>query len=63
MAPRQFFSLAGIVIFSLYVLYDTHQITQRLAYDEYVLGAIELYLDFVNLFIFILQCLTGAQEH
>ncbi len=90
-AFRQIYALAGVVIFSLYVLYDTHQseqtlpsprpararaarppprptrlaplaVTQRLAYDEYVLGAIELYLDFINLFLFILQLLTGGQQ-
>jgi len=62
-AFRQLYSLAGVVIFSLYVLYDTHIITQRLAYDEFILAAIELYLDFVNLFLFILSFLQGESRN
>ena len=32
----------------------------RLSYDEYILGAINLYLDFINLFLFILRLLVGG---
>jgi hypothetical protein len=38
-------------------------IIQHLEYDDYVLGAVELYLDFINLFMFVLQCLmTGRRD-
>ena len=33
-----------------------------LPYDDYVVGAINLYLDFINLFLFILQLLTGGRR-
>merc|ERR550514_811576 len=59
-AFRQVYALAGVVIFSLYVLYDTHAITTYLSYDDYVLGAINLYLDFINLFVLLLQLLMGV---
>jgi len=59
---QQVYALGGTLIFSLYVLYDTWMITQVLSYDDYVLGAVNLYLDFINLFIFILQCLTGSRR-
>lgn len=61
-AFRQVYALAGTLIFSLYVLYDTHMITTYLSFDDYVLGAINLYLDFINLFIMILQLLTGGRR-
>ena len=59
---RQVYALAGCVIFVLYILFDTHQVMTTLAYDEYILGAINLYLDFINLFIFILQLLAGGRR-
>jgi len=59
---RQVYALLGCVVFVLYILFDTHQITTYLAYDDYVLGAINLYLDFVNLFLFVLQCLAGGRR-
>ena len=61
-AMRQVYALAGTAIFSLYVLFDTWSITTYLSYDDYVLGAINLYLDFINLFLFILQLLSGGRR-
>jgi protein lifeguard len=51
------YSLFGAFVFALYILFDTSLIMQRLSYDEYVLGAISLYLDILNLFIFLLDLL------
>ena len=56
------YSVAGVLIFSGYVLYDTSQIMLRLSPDEAVLGAIQLYLDFLNLFMFILRLLTSRRD-
>jgi len=61
-AFSQVYALAGTLIFCLYVLYDTWMITTMLSYDEYVLATINLYLDFVNLFLFILQLLVGMRR-
>lgn len=61
-AMSQTYALIGALIFMLYVLYDTYAITTYLSYDDYVLGAINLYLDFINLFLFILQCLVGMRR-
>merc|ERR1719240_912152 len=58
----QLYALIGVVIFSLYVLYDTYVITEALGYDDYVLGAVMLYLDFINLFLCILQLLAGGRR-
>ncbi len=51
------YAVAGVVIFSGFVLYDTSQIMQKLQADEAVSGAVNLYLDFFNLFLFILRLL------
>jgi len=59
-AVQQLYALFGAFIFSGFVVYDTWLITQRLSYDEHILGAIELYLDFINLFLMILRLLTGG---
>ena len=58
----QVYALIGSLIFSLFVVYDTWVITQKLSYDEYVLGAINLYLDFINLFLMILRLLSGGSR-
>jgi FtsH-binding integral membrane protein len=51
------YSVAGILIFSGYVLYDTSNIMNRLGPEDAVGGAISLYLDFINLFWFIFRFL------
>ena len=50
-----------VLISSLCVLAvstDTWMIHNRLGPDDYIMAAIELYLDIINLFIFILQLLN-----
>ncbi|MDR1975736.1 MAG: Bax inhibitor-1/YccA family protein [Campylobacteraceae bacterium] len=49
-------SAAGAILFSIYILYDTQNIIKG-AYETPIEGAISLYLDFLNLFIFILRLL------
>mmetsp|Transcript_35595 Transcript_35595/g.82766 ORF Transcript_35595/g.82766 Transcript_35595/m.82766 type:complete len:85 (+) Transcript_35595:569-823(+) len=51
------YSALGAVLFSLYIVYDTWQIANRLGCDDYIIASIELYLDIVNLFLFILSML------
>jgi FtsH-binding integral membrane protein len=53
------YSFIGVLIFSGYVLYDTSMIMRNLGPDEAVAGAISLYLDFINLFWFILRLLLA----
>ncbi len=51
------YAAAGILIFCGFTLYDTSQIMNRLTPNEAVAGALSLYLDFINLFLFILRML------
>jgi len=53
------YSLAGAVIFSLYIVFDTWLITQKFGPDDYIIAAISLYLDIINLFLFILSLLRS----
>jgi FtsH-binding integral membrane protein len=39
------FAIGGCILFSGYIVYDTYIITKRLSPDEYIMGAISLYLE------------------
>ena len=62
-------SVLGVLIFAGLTAYDTQRLKQQYAYlrgTEYIgkaviLGALSLYLDFVNMFMFLLQFL-GSRE-
>lgn len=43
------YACLGVLLFSCYIIYDTHQIMNKLTPNEYVRGAICLYLDFILL--------------
>ena len=52
------YSLVGAFLFCLFIIYDTSMICHRLGYDDYIVAAIELYLDVVNLFLHLLSLLS-----
>ena len=52
------YCVAGVIIFSGYVLYDTSNLLNTLEPGDEVVGAINLYLDLINLFLFILRLLS-----
>jgi len=56
------YAIGGTLLFSGYIVYDTYMINKRLSPDEYIMAAISLYLDFINLFLSILRILNSAQE-
>ncbi|KIM69642.1 hypothetical protein SCLCIDRAFT_1208122 [Scleroderma citrinum Foug A] len=56
------YAVLGCLIFSGYIVYDTFLITKRLSPDEYIVGSLSLYLDFVNLFLSILRLLSDLQD-
>ncbi len=53
------YSMVGVLLFSGFVLYDMSNIKRRYAEDQYVDAALALYLDFLNLFVLILQILMS----
>ena len=54
-------TFSGSILFSGFLLYDTNQITninsRMYSKDDYILASISIYLDILNIFIYILQCL------
>jgi FtsH-binding integral membrane protein len=54
------YSVAGVLLFSGFVLYDMSRIQRRYADNQYIDAALALYLDFLNLFLFILQLFMGS---
>ncbi|WVO17170.1 hypothetical protein L204_104862 [Cryptococcus depauperatus] len=50
------------LLFSGFVLYDTQQIMKRLNVDEAIVGALTLYLDFLNLFLSVLRVLNNSNN-
>lgn len=62
------YSLCGALVFSLFIVYDTQMIIggkhkkYQFAEDEYVFAALNLYLDVVNLFLYILSLFKTNDE-
>ena len=53
------YALLGCIIFSGYILFDTWLIMEKLSPHEHVLAAVMLYLDLINLFLYLLQLLSS----
>ena len=60
-APAFHFAISagGVLLFSAYILYDTSNVLHRYRPDEWVAAALALYLDFLNLFLFLLRLLSS----
>ena len=55
------YSWIGTLLFCGFIVVDTQMIMDKLGYDDYIIASIELYLDILNLFLFILRILGGAR--
>ena len=53
----------GVVVFSGLVLYDTSLMLRTMTPDDTVLAVVQLYLDFVNLFLYLLQLLQTCSAN
>jgi len=56
------YAVGGTLLFSGYIVYDTYMITKRLSPDEFIVGAVSLYLDVINLFLSILRLLNNVEN-
>lgn len=56
------YSLFGALLFSALIVYDTWLLSKRFGPDEAITASIMLYLDVINLFLFILQLLGGNRR-
>ncbi|CAH8273380.1 unnamed protein product [Arabidopsis lyrata] len=50
------------IIFCGYIVYDTDNLIKRHTYDEYIWAAVSLYLDIINLFLYLLTVLRALQR-
>ncbi|CAH1155774.1 unnamed protein product [Phaedon cochleariae] len=50
-------SFGGALLFCLFIVFDTQMIMKTLSPEEYILATINLYMDIINLFIYILRIL------
>ena len=60
------YSAVGCLIFSLYLIYDTQIMLggkhkYSLSPEEYIFAALNLYLDIINLFLYILRIIGAAR--
>jgi len=51
-----------IVLFIGYILYDTQNILKRYPDDQYINACVSLYLDFINIFVRLIDILLGRQR-
>ena len=47
----------GIVVFSGFVLYDTSEMLKYMSPDDAIVASVQLYLDIINIFLYVLQLL------
>ena len=56
-------STCGVILFGFYLIYDTQLIignkSELLETDDYILGAFFLYMDIINIFLYLLELLSS----
>lgn len=65
-AALMLYNLIGVVLFTFYIVYDTQLILggkhkQQFAIDDYAFAALNIYLDIINMFLYILE-LVGERK-
>ncbi|CAH2099518.1 unnamed protein product [Euphydryas editha] len=56
-------SFTGAIFFSLFLVFDTQQMMVTLSPEEYILATINLYMDILNLFLYILRILNELNRN
>ncbi|CAH0600212.1 unnamed protein product [Chrysodeixis includens] len=56
-------SFVGAILFSLFLIFDTQMMMTTLSPEEYILATINLYLDIINLFLYILRILNEMNRN
>ncbi|KAL1504966.1 hypothetical protein AB1Y20_008733 [Prymnesium parvum] len=54
--------IVGTILFSGFIIYDTNNIMRYMGIDDYVIAAVELYLDVINLFLCILTIFNASGD-
>lgn len=56
--PHLFHHAVGVLLFSLYLIFDVQQLSTTMSVDDYIPAAISIYLDVLNVFVHILSFLV-----
>ncbi|KAJ0181422.1 hypothetical protein K1T71_003507 [Dendrolimus kikuchii] len=56
-------SFTGTILFSLFLIFDTQQMMVHLSPEEYILATVNLYMDILNLFLYILRILNELNRN
>jgi FtsH-binding integral membrane protein len=60
------YCVLGVILYSIYLIFDTQLILGRFgleySIDDYILAAISIYIDIIQLFLFFLQLLRGSRD-
>lgn len=56
---QRLFAIFGLIIFSLYVMYDTFNILQRDYFGDFITAALDYFLDIINIFLDSLTLMSG----
>lgn len=66
LVPQEFMdrviSAGAAILFSLFIVFDTHMMMHKLSPEEYIMAAVNLYLDILNLFLHILR-IVGERKN
>jgi len=49
-----------ILLFAVYIIYDTNQIIMRDYDNDYVTAGLDYYLDFVNVFVALIELISNS---
>ena len=55
-------SVAGIMVYGLFIIVDIKMISERIEVDDYILGAMTVYIDLMSLFLYILALLGKKKD-
>ena len=53
----------GVLLFSGLLVFDTWRMRNLYGPDDYVIAAVSIYLDLLNMFLFILSLLSGNRKN
>lgn len=51
----------GSLLFCLLIVYDTYRIMHHCSAEDYVVACVDLYLDILNLFVYLLRVLRSVE--
>eukprot|EP00731_Ephydatia_muelleri_P030532 Em0022g46a len=55
-------SVGGALLFCGYIIFDTHLIMHKLSPEDYIVASVNLYLDVINLFLYVLRILDALKK-